>query len=125
MPPNAMGGGGKAKAKASRGRAKAQAKVKARAQHRVRRHQLASAHRRQALRRDAIRELNQLCDELLHGALRVPVKSVFSTDPKVERLVRSLEPRCQSAELAARLRAAVSSAQWQAMGPLGSSTASE
>ena len=107
MPPKAMCGRGKAKAKASRGRAKAQAKAKARAQRRVRRHQVASANRRQALRRDAIRELNQLCDELMHGALRVPAKSVLSTDPKVERLVRCLEPRCQSAELAARLRAAV------------------
>ena len=114
MPPKGRAqtqGRAKAKAKTTLGRAKAKAKAKAQAhsrvRRRVRRRQFASANKRQALRRDAIRELNHLGKELLSGALHVPVKTVLATDPRVERLVRALEPRCQTPELATRLRAAV------------------
>ena len=76
--------------------------------------QLAAANRRQLMRRRAIKQLNMLCDERLLGTLRIPSKVVVATDTRVERLVRALEPRCQSALLAARLRAAAR--EWVANG---------
>ena len=72
--------------------------------------QLADANRRQMMRRAAVTALNQLCDEILPGTLRIPTKVIVATDPRIERLTRALEPRCQTRALATRLRIAVR--QW-------------
>ena len=72
--------------------------------------QLALANLRQTLRRDAVKELNTLGSELLPANLHIPTKVLLSTEPRVERLIRALEPRCQTPALSARLRAAT--AKW-------------
>ena len=64
---------------------------------------------RQKLRREAVKALNKLAEDL-----QLPVALVASTNAKsakVEALVLKLEPRCQHGEFPVRLRAAVT--QWR------------
>ena len=89
----------KAKAKAT---AKGRAKVS-----RVRRQQVSVANTRQQMRHDAVRSLNALATELQLERVQVHLKGLISSEPKVDRLIRLLEPRCQTALLAGRLRDAV------------------
>ena len=105
------------KRSAAKGKAKGKAKaqpspaVVARRQARLRRLQLVNANRRQLQRRAAVATLNKLADELLPAdTLRLPTKTVVAADPRFERLVRALQPRCQTRRLAARLREATR--QW-------------
>ena len=88
--------------------AKAKAKAKGRAKlSRFRRQQLSTANVRQQMRRDAVRSLNDLATELELERVQVPMKGLLASEPKVDRIIRVLEPRCQTAALAQRLRAAV------------------
>ena len=90
-------------------RAKAKGKAKAKARSRVsrlRRQQRGAANARQRLRKDAVTALNQLATELQLLRAHVPLKGVLATEPKVERLIRALEPRCQADDLLQRLRGA-------------------
>ena len=87
----------------------AKAKAKARAQKKVRDRGKASRFR---LRREAVQTLNQLAADIALGTRPLPTKSARGRE--VERLIRALEPRCQEAELLARLRGAAT--LWQENG---------
>ena len=63
-------------------------------------------------RRSAVEELNVLAQEVGAGHAKLLVKSVIGSE--LEHLVKVLEPRCQSATLQQRLRAAVK--KWHANG---------
>ena len=63
--------------------------------------------RRRDLRGDAVRDLNDLATELQLERVQVHLRRLISSEPKVDRLIRLLEPRCQTALLAGRLRDAV------------------
>ena len=51
--------------------------------------------------------LNALAIDLELEKVQEPVKRLLASGPKVDRLIRVLEPRCQTAVLAGRLRDAV------------------
>ena len=59
------------------------------------------------MRKAAVRSLNALATELELERVQVPLKGLVATDPMVDRLIRALEPRCQTEESAQRLRHAV------------------
>ena len=65
------------------------------------------ANTRQQMRHDAVRSLNALATELQLERVEVHLKGLVASEPKVDRLIRILEPRCQTAVLAGRLRDAV------------------
>lgn len=102
---------GKAKATAvTRARAGPAAKATAKARgnaSRSRRLQLRRANARQQMRKDAVRSLNALATELELERVQVGLKRLVASEPTVDRLIRVLEPRCQTDALAQRLRHAV------------------
>ena len=107
MPPRA-----KSKAKsAAKGKGKAahKATAKAIARRRAKRLRLVvrNANARQRMRKDAVSSLNALATELELERVQVQLKCLVASEPKVERLIRTLEPRCQTDVLAQRLRDAV------------------
>ena len=73
---------------------------------RLRLQQLSAANARQRLRKDAVTALNLLATDLGVVGAHVPLKGLLATEPKVERLIRALEHRCQSDDLSQRLRGA-------------------
>ena len=89
----------------AKAKAKAKAKVRSRAA-RLRLQQLSAANGRQRLRKDAVTALNLLATDLGVVGAHVPLKGLLATEPKVERLIRALEHRCQADDLSQRLRGA-------------------
>ena len=77
---------------------------------RLRKQQVVKVNQNKFKRKDAVKQLNVLADELGLEQTQVPLKDLTATESKVEKLVRVLEPRCSTAALNARLRAAVQ--QW-------------
>ena len=73
----------------------------------ARRQQLDASNQRKSGRSDAVRELNMLADEVQVKEYKVDMMSSLSaTEPKVDRLIRILQPRCQEPSLHQRLRQA-------------------
>ena len=104
----------------ARPRAKAKGKAKAKARSRAARwrlQQLSAANARQRLRKDAVTALNLLATDLGVVGAHVPLKGLLATEPKVERLIRALEHRCQSGDLAAASRgdATLARQRWRAL----------
>ena len=73
---------------------------------RARLRQIVDANKRQLKRREAAKELNALSAELLDAEVQVHTRRLLSSEPRVEQLIRALEPRCHTPGLAWRLRAA-------------------
>ena len=86
--------------------AKATAKAKGHAS-RSRRLQLRRANARQQMRKDAARSLSALATELDLERVQMGLGRLVASEPTVDRLIRVLEPRCQTDVLAQRLRHAV------------------
>lgn len=73
---------------------------------RARKTQLKDSGERKMKRKAAARELNKLAEEVGVTEYRIPMKELAATEPKVDRLIRVLQPRCQRKALLARLRSA-------------------